>query len=160
VTDEPSLSERAEARAAAQKRRAKGRQRREVLFELVVSGYSHHEIAEAMGMSARAVRRVVDSAVAERRLDAPDHYVRVQVARLTKALKLADYRIGKGDLRALAPYVKLIAAMDRYHNVDWRPPRPAPPVEAAALPAPPLALPPPAPPIAPEPEPNSAEHEG
>ena len=111
-----------------------------------------------MGTSARSVRRIVDSAVAEPKARCARPLRPRQVARLTKALKLADYRIGKGDLRALAPYAKLIAAMDRYHNLDWRAPRPDP-VEAAALPAPPLALPTPAPPIEPEPEPNSAEHE-
>ena len=160
MTDKPSHSDRPEAPATGQKGRTKGRERRDVLFELVVSGFSHHEIAEEMGISARTVRRIVDSAVAERRLDAPDRYVRVQVARLTKALKLADNRIEKGDLRALAPYAKLIAAMDRYHGLDWRLPRPAPPVVEPALPQPPLALAPPSPPIGPEPEPQSAEHEG
>ena len=156
MSDDEPISQRAEARATAQKRKTKGRRRREVVFELVVSGYSHQEIAEAMGTSARTVRRILDGAVAERRLDAPDHYVKVQVARLTKALKLADYRIGKGDLRALAPYARLIGAMDRYHNLDWRLPRAA---TVEALPPPTPALPPPAPPIEPEREPDCAGHD-
>ena len=103
MTDKPSHSDRPEAPATGQKGRTKGRERRDVLFELVVSGYSHHEIAEAMGTSALTVRRIVDRAVAERRLDAPDHYVRVQVARLSEALKLAGYRIGRATCAAWRP---------------------------------------------------------
>lgn len=135
MTDESPLSQRAQAREAAQKHRAKGRERREVLFELVISGFSHQEIAEALGTSALTVRRIVDTAITERRLDAPDRYVRLQVARLTKALRHADFRIEKGDMRAFAPYLKILAAMDRYHNLGWRLPNP----EAVdALPPPPL----------------------
>ena len=74
-----------------------------MVFELFVSGYSHHEIAEATGTSTRTVRRIADSAVAERRLAAPDHYVRVQVARLSEALKLAGYRIGRATCAAWRP---------------------------------------------------------
>ena len=145
MNDESPLSKRAEAREAAQNHRAKGRERRQVVFELSVSGFSHHEIAEVLGTSALTVRRIVDSAVAERRLDAPDRYVRLQVARLTKALRHADFRIEKGELRAFGPYIKILAAMDRYHNFGWRLPSPD---AALGLPPPPLCEAPADPPIA------------
>ena len=48
-------------------------------------------------VSPRTVRREVDRALEERRLDAPERYARLQVARLTKALRLADASIDQGE---------------------------------------------------------------
>ena len=68
----------------------KSSERREVYFDLLASGYSHQQIAAAMEVSVAAVRREIEGAIVERRLDAPDRYIHVQVARLTKALRAAD----------------------------------------------------------------------
>ena len=146
MTEEPAPpSQRAEARGLAKTRRTKGLERREAIFDLFVSGFSHQQIAKALKTSTATVRRVVDTAVAERRLDAPERFARVQVARLTKALSHADVKLEQGDIRAFAPYMKLVAALDRYHGLD----APGLPLRAAQLEAalapPPLALPRPAP---------------
>jgi predicted transcriptional regulator len=109
MTDEPSPFQRAEARALAKKRRTKGFERREAIFDLFVSGFSHQQIAKALGTSAGAVRRILDSAVAARPLDATERDVRVQVARLMKALSHADFKLEKGDIRAFGPYMKIIS---------------------------------------------------
>ena len=94
-------------------------------------------------VSVAAVRREIEGAIVERRLDAPDRYIHVQVARLTKALRAADDSIERGDLKAVAPFVKLVAALDRYHGLAARS-RPAPPAALAPprqfTPSPPLAL--------------------
>jgi Homeodomain-like domain len=85
MTDEPSsLSQRAEARAAAKARRAKRIERREACLELVVSGYSHPQIATALKISLATVRRAVDKAPAERPIHAPQRYAALQVERLTR----------------------------------------------------------------------------
>jgi DNA-binding NarL/FixJ family response regulator len=89
-------------RAAAKKRRTKGFERRDAVFDLFVSGFSHQQIAKALNASTSTVRRIVDTAVADRRLDAPERFARVQVARLSKALSHAD--------------LKIVAALDRYHR--------------------------------------------
>ncbi|HZZ60562.1 MAG TPA: helix-turn-helix domain-containing protein [Roseiarcus sp.] len=159
MSDEPS--QRAEARARTKARRTKGFGRREAIFDLFLSGFSHQQIAKALGTSAAAVRRIIDRAVAGRRLDAPDRHVRVQVARLMKALSHADFKLEKGDVRAFGPYLRIIAELDRYHGLapaDWRvrvlrtfgrrdaaPPNgedvlPAPPPLALTHAAPPLDL--------------------
>jgi DNA-binding CsgD family transcriptional regulator len=144
MADDPAPpSRRRAAREAARTRRTKKLERREVYFDLLASGYSHQQIAAAMAVSVGSVRREIERAIAERRLDAPDRYIHVQVARLTKALRAADDSIERGDLKAVAPFVRLVAALDRYHGLGARS-RPAPP---AALPppreftpSPPLAL--------------------
>jgi Homeodomain-like domain len=142
MTDEPSsLSERAEARAAAKARRAKRIERREALLDLVASGYSHRQIATAMGVSLATVRREVDKALAERPIHAPEHYVSLQVARLTKALSYADLKLERGDIRAFGPYMKVLAALDRYHGFDGRLGLPrATQTGSAVIAPPPLAL--------------------
>ncbi len=143
-------SQRAAVRAQRRERRAARIARRETFFDLVASGYSCRQIAEAAKVSAATVRREIDRAIAERRLDAPERYVHVQVARLTKALRLADAAIERGELKAVGPLVRLVGALDRYHGLGkasaHRAPAatvtPLPPAEAPplALPAPPLAL--------------------
>jgi hypothetical protein len=143
MTDQPTLSERAEARAAAKRRRKKNLERRETCFDLFLSGISHQQIAKALKVSTATVRRIIDAAVAERRLDAPERFARVQVARLTKALALADLKLEEGDIRAFGPFIRLVAELDRYHGLE------APNIArrlaraeyALTAPPPPLALP-------------------
>jgi len=144
-----SPSRRDEARAAAQRRRTKGLDRREAIFDLFVSGFSHQQIATALKTSSHTVRRVVNTAVAEWRLDAPERFARLQVARLSKALTHADDRLERGDIRAFTPYLKIMAALDRYHGLEPRRlPNRAQREHALSLPPPLLALPRAAPPDA------------
>ena len=55
--------------------------------------------------------------MARRRLDTPERYVHLQVARLTKALRSADAALERGDLKAVRALVQAVAAMDRYHGL-------------------------------------------
>ena len=141
--DTASPSQRDEARAAATRRRTKGLDRREAIFDLFVSGFSHQRIARALKTSPSTVRRVIDTAVAERRPDAPERFARVQVARLSKALSHADDRLERGDIRAFTPYLKIVAALDRYHGLEPRrpPSRVSHREDGLSLPPPLLALP-------------------
>jgi DNA-binding CsgD family transcriptional regulator len=129
LTNPPSTW--ARKRAAGKARRANLIERREAYFDLLVSGYSVEEIAAAMNMSPSAVRRAVGQAVAKRRLDAPEAYARLQVARLTKALRCADVSLENRDLNAIAPFVQVVRELNRYHGLDFGRLRLAPP---AALP--------------------------
>ena len=74
-------------------------------FDLLASGYSPEQIAEVRKVSVRTIRREIDSAIARRRLDAPERYVHLQVARLTKALRFADAALERGDLKAVRALV-------------------------------------------------------
>jgi DNA-binding NarL/FixJ family response regulator len=88
--DTTLASERARKRAAGKILRELSIKRQEAYFDLLVSGYSVEQIAIAMKKSPATVRRVVGLALAKRRLDPPEDYARIQVARLTKALRCAD----------------------------------------------------------------------
>ena len=137
-----SPSQRSGARAAARARRAKRIERREAWFELFSSGYTHRQIADAMKVSVATVRRAIDGAIGERRLDSPDRYIHVQVSRLSRALSHADFKLAQGDAKAFAPFIKLSAELGRLHGLagrDQRAPGPARPTASLAPPAP-LAL--------------------
>jgi hypothetical protein len=141
MSDEPKpTSERARKRAAGKILREALIKRREAYFELRVAGYSIEQIASHMKKSPSAIRRAVAQALANRRLDAPEDYARLQVARLTKALRCADVSLEMGDLKAIAPFLKVVRELNLYHGVHVGSARPAP----AAAPQ----FPPPSPPLA------------
>jgi hypothetical protein len=143
MPDQPKpLSERAHKRAVGKIRRELLIKRREAYFDLLVSGYSVEQIASHMKKSPSAIRRAIGQALAKRQLDAPEDYARLQVARQTKALRCADVSLEEGDLKAIAPFVKVVRELNLYHGVHVGPVRGAP---SATLPdiaptAPPLAL--------------------
>jgi hypothetical protein len=140
MADEPqSLSKRAQAREAAEARRAAKTALSETSFEALAAGWTVQQIAEMRKVSAKTVRREIDRALDGRRLDPPGRYVHLQVARLTKALRLADARIDRGDLAAIGPLTKVVALLDRYHGIDGRPQDPVA-ILALTEPSPPLAL--------------------
>jgi len=144
MSNEPKpSSEWARKRAAGKIRREALIRRREAYFDLLVSGYSVEQIASATKTSPSAVRRAIGQALAKRQLDAPEDYARLQVARLTKALRCADVSLETGDLKAIAPFVQVVKELNRYHGIEFGAVRLAPPAAAAQIaPAspPPLAL--------------------
>ncbi len=75
LTPTPDL--RAQLRARRESRVA----RRERYFNLMAAGYSCSQIAKMVRTSVATVRREIDRALAERRLDAPERFAQVQVAR-------------------------------------------------------------------------------
>ena len=144
MPDEPKpLSEWARKRAAGKIHREMLIKRREAYFDLLVSGYSVEQIATVTNKSSSAVRRAIGQALAKRQLDAPEDYARLQVARLSKALRCADVSLEKGDLKAIAPFVQVVKELNRYHGIEFGALRLAPPAAAAQIapaPPPPLAL--------------------
>jgi hypothetical protein len=80
--------------------------------------------------------------LAKRRLDAPEDYARLQVARLTKALRCADVSLEEGGLKAIAPFGKVVRELNLYHGVHVGPAPLAPPAAPPdiAPTSPPLAL--------------------
>ena len=150
MTDEPeTLSRRAAARKASKTRREVRAALAQVTFEAVAAGWTVEQIAEMRKVNVRTIRREVDRVLDERRLDAPERYVHFQVSRLTKALRLADAAIDRGELRAVTPMVRLVAALDRYHGLKGEPLALVPPLAPPPALAEPLVAP--APPARAEP---------
>jgi hypothetical protein len=129
---------------AGAKRRAKRSTRiarRERAFNLMASGYTLSQIAKIVRTSVATVRREIDRALAERRLEGPKGFAQAQVARLVKALRLAEAAIELGELKAAAAYLRIAAALDRYHELAAGSPPPSRPTKAPPqiLPAEPQA---------------------
>ena len=134
-----TLSGRSDTRTKRRARREMRGAWREVYFELLTAGHSLQTIAKTHKVSVDVVRRAVDQAIAERRLDAPERFVHLQVARLNKALQVADHFLTRADHRAVGPYLKVVAELDRYHGLAARYRRLAAPAGSAEPPAsPPL----------------------
>ncbi len=139
MTDEAEAqSKQAAARNAIKARRNLKSALREASFEALSAGWSLQQIAEKRKVSVKTVRREIDRAIDARRLDAPDRYIHLQVARLTKELRVADAGLDRGELRAVGPLLKVVAALDRYHGLKARSARlarrAAPPASARADP--------------------------
>jgi hypothetical protein len=116
--DQEPQSGRARERGAAKARKMAKLAWSQNSFDLLASGYTPEQIAEVRKVSVRTIRREIDSAVARRQLDAPDRYVHLQIARLTKALRFADAALERGDLKAVRALVEVVAAMDRYYGLS------------------------------------------
>ena len=142
MTETPApLSLAEQARVRRRKRRAARLEMREACFQALADGWTQEQIAKARGVSVATVRREIDRAIAARQIRPPESHARLQIARITKALALLDIRIGRGEMEAVGPFLKTIAALDRYHGFA-APPEVEAPVWSApsSLPPPPLAL--------------------
>src|SRR5271165_3575670 len=117
VSEAPaSLSAAQEACLRRRKRRAEKVALRDACFALLAAGLTQEEIAKARGVSVATIRREIDRAIAARQVRAPEAHARLQIARATKALAMLDVQISAGDTRAVGPYLRTLAALDRYHG--------------------------------------------
>jgi hypothetical protein len=121
---DPEPTKRARERNKAQQRRAQKVARREMILDLVVSGYEREAIARKFCIGLSTVCREVERALDQRRPDSHERYIRLRTARLTKALRAADDAIEQGDLKAIDPLVKVIGALDRYQGLVATTPTP------------------------------------
>ncbi len=133
------LSQADAARIRRRRRRAAKAEMRDACFQALADGFTHEQIAKARGVGVATVRREIDRAIAARQVQAPEKHVRLQIARATKALALLDIRLSNGEMAAVGPFLKTLAALDRYHGLDASRVS-AEPARSALAPAPPLAL--------------------
>jgi hypothetical protein len=90
--------------------------RRERIFARLRLGWPFAEIAREERVSERRVRKIVSDALKRQTVDdAPDHAL-LQLFRLEGAQALAAEAIHAGDLQAIAPYLKVLERLDRYHK--------------------------------------------
>ena len=78
--------------------------------------------------------------IAEQRLDAPEKYIHLQVARLNIALEEVVTAVKRSDIKAVEPLMKLVAQLDRYHGLTGPMPLAPPALPLSLPPPPPLAL--------------------
>jgi hypothetical protein len=96
-------------------RRAARAQRRERMLEFVVSGFDRVAIARQFQVSPKK-QREIDRALDGYSLDGADRYLRLQIERLDKTLRIVDDDIEEGDSAAVTYLIALMGQLDRYHG--------------------------------------------
>jgi hypothetical protein len=146
AADRPSsAADGAQNRLDWRARRKQAAALRDASFDWLADGFTHQQIAAARKVSVAVVRRDIAKAIRARQMETREGHAQLQIARLTKGLALVAHHIERGDLSAVGPLVKVVAALDRYHGADApsQTPEPAPREvvpEALRLAAAPLAL--------------------
>jgi hypothetical protein len=136
-----TASKRARKRAASNVIHEIWIKKREAYFDLLVSGCSIEQIASHTKKNAAAASLAVGQALAKRRLDAREDYVRLQIAWLTRALRCADVSLKQRELKAIAPFVKIVRELNLHQGIHAGPTPPTLSARAKIAPtSPPLAL--------------------
>jgi hypothetical protein len=87
------------------------------IFARMREGWAYDEIARDEGLSAERVRQIVAEVLGKRVIDRGPHHAHLQRERLMPALRLAGEAIGRGDIRAIAPLIKVIDRMDKHQEM-------------------------------------------
>ena len=88
------------------------------IFERLKEGCAYDEIGREEGLSPERVRQIVSEVLAKRVIDRNEDYAHLQLERLAPALRLAGRAVKQGDVKAIAPLIKVIDRLDR-HQVKF-----------------------------------------
>jgi hypothetical protein len=90
--------------------------RRERIFARLRGGWAYEDIAREEHVTIRRVRQIVSEALRRRQVDDGSDHAMLQLARLEQALRLAAEAVAEGEIAAIAPYLKVLAQLDRYQG--------------------------------------------
>jgi hypothetical protein len=88
--------------------------RRKWIFARLREGWAYDEIAGEERVSAERVRQIVAEVLGKRVIDRG--HAHLQLERLTPALRIVGEAIGRGELRAVAPLIKVIDRLDKHQE--------------------------------------------
>ncbi len=86
------------------------------IFARMREGWAYDEIARDEGLSAERVRQIVAEVLGKRVIDRGPHHAHLQLERLMPALRLAGEGIARGEIKAIAPLIKVIDRMDKHQE--------------------------------------------
>jgi len=104
--------------APAASRAAARDPRRLRILASIQAGLSYAAIGRTEGLSRERVRQIVVRALDQDQADPKLDRVRVQVARLEPALRLAAGAVAEGDLSAIDRLLRVLDRLDRYSAVE------------------------------------------
>jgi hypothetical protein len=88
------------------------------IYARMQDGAAYAEIAAEEGVSRERLRQIIRAATTRgRHDDRPDHS-RMQIARLTPALRLAAAGVAEGDAKAIPLMLQIMDRLDRYSDPD------------------------------------------
>ena len=106
--------------APAPRRRldARGRVlRRGRIFARLRDGWAYDDIAREERLTAERVRQIVTEALRRRTVDDGSDHAKLQLARLAPAMRRLGDAVAGGDVKAVAPLLKVLNQFDRYQKV-------------------------------------------
>ncbi len=79
-------------------------------------GWAYDEIAREERVSAERIRQIVSEVLAKRVIDRGADHAHVQLERLMPALRVVGEAIGRGELKAVGPLIKVIDRLDKHQE--------------------------------------------
>ena len=96
---------------------AADRERRRLrIYARLQEGWSYEALAEAENLSRERIRQIVKASLDRREVDPDADFVRLQMARLDPALRLASEKVAAGDLKAIDRLLRVLDRMDKYQS--------------------------------------------
>jgi len=90
--------------------------RQERIFAWLRLGWTYEDIAREERVMPRRVRQIVSEALQRRQVDGGSDHAIPQRARLENAPRLSAEAIAEEEMGAIAPYLKVLAELDRYQR--------------------------------------------
>ena len=104
------------------------------MLDCLREGWSYRDVASVEGLSERRVRQIVAGHVRRCEPVDEDVHAALQVERLGLAVKIAGEALAKGDIRAIAPFIRAIDRLDAYRTRARKAaPRPSPEADALVV---------------------------
>ena len=91
-------------------------ERRKRIFARLREGWAYDEIAREERVSAERIRQIVSEVLGKRVIDRGVDHAHLQLERLMPALRLVGEAIGRGELKAVAPLIKVIDRLDKHQQ--------------------------------------------
>src|ERR1700722_19716154 len=92
--------------------------RRKRIFDKLREGWAYDEIAREERVSPERIRQIVSEVLGKRIIDRGADHAHLQLERLMPALRIVGEAIGRGELKAVAPLIKVIHRLDK-HQVTF-----------------------------------------
>ena len=90
--------------------------RRKRIFARLREGWAYDEIAGEERLSAERVRQIVAEVLGKRVIDRGVDHAHLQLERLMPALRLVGEAIGRGELKAVGPLIKVVDRLDKHQE--------------------------------------------
>ena len=95
------------------------------ILERVRDGLAYADVAREEKITVRRVQQIVAGEIKRRETDEGATHANLQLDRLGYAMRVACEALAEGDVKAIAPFVKVIDRLDRYQELarEAAPPR-------------------------------------
>jgi hypothetical protein len=90
--------------------------RRKRIFARLREGWAYDEIASEERVSAERVRQIVAEVLGKRVIDRGADHAHLQLERLMPALRVTSEAIGRGELKAVGPLIRVIDRLDKHQD--------------------------------------------